>query len=174
MAHFRKTASVLLLVALAGCAPQTPYERYTSGEVMRNYPYRAGASGAQTQRAITDCQVSAAQRVPQQLLVQTTPTYVTPTQTQCNRYGTQTICNTTGGQIMGGQTYTSDANAGLRARVYAQCMADKGFRAVDLPACPVGTPLTATFTAPTLAPLARSSCYIVTPDGRTMIGNRGA
>jgi hypothetical protein len=168
-----KTASLLLLIAVAGCTPQTPYERYKSGTPLRSFPYKTGANAASSNRAITDCEVTAAQRVPQQLVIQTTPTYVTPTQTQCNRYGTQTFCNTTGGQVMGGETYSRDANAGLRSRVYGQCMADKGYTFVDIPACPQGTPLMGSFAEAKLRPLSRNTCYLVTPNGTMAVGNLG-
>ena len=166
-------STVISLILLAGCAAPTAYDRYKSGEVMRNFAYKAGATEARQQRDITDCQISAAQRVPQNLSVQTTPTYTSPTQTYCNRIGTQTFCNTTGGNTYGGQTYTTDTNAGLRVRAYGQCMVDKGYRFVNIPPCPIGTIVADLDKSKVLQPYSRATCYLVTPEGIGAIGNLG-
>ena len=163
----------VLASALVGCAPQTPYDRYKAGQPVQNFPYRAGDNEAKRQRSITDCQIEAAQRVPQQMVVRTTPSYTTPVQTQCNRIGTQTFCNSTGGDTYGGQTYTSDANAGLRVQAFAQCMGDKGYRFVNVPACPMGTTVADLDKSPVLRPFSRITCYVVTESGQNAMGNLG-
>lgn len=163
----------VLVSALVGCAPQTPYDRYKAGQPIQNFPYKAGANEAEIQRSVTNCQIEAAQRVPQQMVVQTTPSYTTPVQTQCNRIGTQTFCNSTGGDTYGGQTYTSDANAGLRVQAFAQCMGDKGYRFVNIPACPEGSEIKGSFLEPRLRKLSVNTCYVMTPDGRGAVGNLG-
>jgi hypothetical protein len=163
----------VLASALVGCAPQTPYDKYKAGQPIQNFPYKAGTTPAETQRTLTDCQIEAAQRVPQQMVVRTTPSYTTPVQTQCNRIGTQTFCNSTGGDTYGGQTYTSDANAGLRVQAFAQCMGDKGYRFVNVPACPMGTTAANLDKSPVLRPFSRNTCYFVTESGQSAVGNLG-
>lgn len=158
-----------LAAALTGCAtPQTAYDRYKAGEPLRNIPYKTGATEASLGRDLTNCRVVAAQRVPQQQVVQSTPGFTTPSQTICNRVGTQTICNTTGGQTFGGGVTTSDANAGLRQQVFGQCMIDRGYRYVSLPPCPQGAQMQ---TAQGLPPLSTRTCYVVTPNQRTLVGH---
>ena len=68
-------AILVPVFGLVGCAPQTPYDKYKAGQALQNFPYKAGTTQAQTEKAVTDCQIEAAQRVPQQMVVQTTPTY---------------------------------------------------------------------------------------------------
>lgn len=163
----------VLVSALVGCAPQTLYDRYKAGQPIQNFPYKAGANEAEIQRSVTNCQIEAAQRVPQKMVSRTTPSYTTPVQTQCNRIGTQTFCNSTGGDTYGGQTYTSDANAGLRVQAFAQCMGDKGYRFVNVPVCPEGAEIKGSFLEPRLRKLSVNTCYLITPDGRSFIGNLG-
>lgn len=157
-----------LALLLAACAPQTAYEKFKAGQPLQNFPYKTGGTQAQTQRDTTNCQVLAANRVPQHHVIRQSPSFTTPVQTTCNRIGTQTFCNSTGGDTFGGQTYSEDANAGLRQRVFAQCMADQGYRYVNIPVCPAGVTLDS---ADRLLPLSRTTCYRMTADGRGAIGN---
>lgn len=163
-----KVCSMLLVIGLAGCGPQTPYERYQAGEPLRGLPYKAGGTPATAVRDLTDCEVIAARQVPQQIVVSTTPTYTTPVQTSCNQIGSQTFCNSTGGQTYGGQTRSSDANAGLRQRVFNQCVADKQYRYVDIPACPSGVSISVA--SEVFPPLTPKTCYLVTPQGEYKMG----
>lgn len=165
---------ILLVFGLLGCAPQTPYDLYTSGQPLRGFPFKAGATYTSMESDAVNCQVEAAQRVPQQIVAQTTPTYTTPVQTSCNQIGTQTFCNSTGGQTYGGQTQLSDANTGLRQMAYAQCMVRNGYQSADIPACPAGTQPTSlrTSTSGGLLPLSNATCYLVTPSGQQFIGSR--
>lgn len=131
---FLKLGCVAVIFALGGCATSS-YQDYKAGKPLTSYPYKADANRAILQNEMTDCQVNAAQRVPQQTVISTTPTYTTPVQTFCNRVGYQTICNSTGGQTYGGNVVTSDANTDLRNRVFYQCMAGKGWEWVNIPVC---------------------------------------
>jgi hypothetical protein len=166
-------AILVPIFGLGGCAPQTSYEKYKAGQAIQNFPYKVGTTQVQTEKATTDCQIEAAQRVPQQMVVQTTPSYTTPVQTQCNRIGTQTFCNSTGGNTYGGQTYTTDANAGLRVSAFGQCMVGRGYRFVSIPPCPVGTTAADLGKSSVLLPLSRNTCYFVTPNNEGSIGNLG-
>lgn len=164
---------VLLAFGLLGCAAETQFQVYSSGEPLQNYPYKNGATPASKEWDITNCQIEAAQRVPQQMISQTSTAYTTPVQTYCNNIGTQTFCNSTGGQTFGGETTISDANAGLRQSAYGQCMAKQGYRYIDVPACPPGakaTSLQAT-AAGGLLPLSKTTCYIANPDDSYYVGN---
>jgi len=168
----RKTAALVSVLAVSACmsAPSF-YDNYKAGNPLRAFPYKAGVGWAQIDRDKTDCEIEAAQRVPQNIVVQTSPTWSTPTQTSCNQIGTQTFCNTTGGQTYGGQTTSSDANAGLRARAYAQCMGRKNYRFVDIPACPAGTDLSSQNNETVLRPLSRRTCYQAYPSGGYAMGD---
>jgi hypothetical protein len=133
-----------------------------------NFAYKTGGSGAAANNDITNCQVEAAQRVPQRQVSRTTASYTTPVQTSCNTIGTQTFCNSSGGDTIGGDNYTVDVNAGLRSKVFYQCMANKNYRYVNLPPCPNGVTLD---NARGLLPLSNTTCYRVSPDGRSQVGN---
>lgn len=167
-----KAASLVTIIGLVGCgAPQTLYDQYQAGIPLRAFAYKAGVGWSEIDRDKTNCEIEAAQRVPQNISVQTSPSYSTPTQTYCNQIGTQTLCNTTGGQTYGGQTTSSDANAGLRVRAYAQCMAGKNYRFVDIPACSAGTDLSSQNNETVLRPLSRTTCYQASPSGGYAIGD---
>ena len=163
----KTTITALVLLGLIGCVAttETAYEHFLAGKPWMNFAYKTGASFSSTNNDITNCQVEAAQRVPQQQVVQTTPSYTTNTQTFCNRIGTQTLCNTTGGQTIGGNTYSTDANAGLRSRVFYQCMANKNYRYVNIPPCPEGVVFRSSDAPGVLPPLSETTCYRVYPDG---------
>ncbi|MDE9451332.1 hypothetical protein J3R80_12725 [Aliiroseovarius sp. Z3] len=168
----KKIVAFIGLGFLASCvATQTPYEKYLEGKPLVNYPYKAGASPANIRNIGTDCEIEAAQRVPQNIVVRTTPTYTTPTQTYCNRVGTQVLCNTTGGQTYGGQVSSYDANANLRVRAYAQCMSRRGVRFLNIPACPNGVDLSSQNNEKVLRPLSKRTCYQVYPNGGLAIGD---
>lgn len=165
--------STLTLLGLIGCGAATvsSYEHFKSGKPWSNFAYKNGATLGSIGQDTTNCQVEAVQKVPQQQVFQTTPSYTTPTQTFCNRIGTQTLCNTSGGQTFGGNTYSTDANEGLRIKVFYQCMANKNYRYVNLPPCPDGAVLSGGAGKNTLPPLSNTTCYRVFPDDGWIIGN---
>ena len=160
------------LAFVLGCAAQmTPEQLYQAGKPFAVPFYKNGATVSVLESEELDCEVAAAQRVPQNIQVKTTPTYTTPTYTTCNNIGYSTFCNSTGGQIYGGQTYSVDANADLRGRAFSQCMAQKGWRSASIPPCPAGvTPEQLTVRANRLPTLSRGTCYIA-KDGVQVIGN---
>lgn len=162
----------LTFIGLIGCATAqlSPYEHFKAGKPWENFAYKTGATLPSLNQDITNCKVEAVQRVPQQQVIKTTPSFTTNTQTFCNRIGTQTICNTTGGNTIGGDVYTVDANTGLREQVYHQCMANKNYRYVNLPPCPEGV----TFkneNGKGLLPLSRTTCYRAFPNNGWEVGN---
>lgn len=118
-------AWLALPVALAACGP---------GEMA--YVYRQGATVAEADAATFDCRIAAAKEVPAATQVRSTPAWNTPTYTNCqtSRNG-QTNCVTSGGYQMGGDVYSFDRNAALRAEYFRRCLADRGFAIYQLPGC---------------------------------------
>ena len=170
---YRKAAALISVLTVSAClsAPSL-YDNYKAGLPLSAFPYKAGIGWAQIDWDKTDCEIEAAQRVPQHIVFQTSPTYTTPTQTNCHQIGTRTFCNTTGGQIYGGQTTSSDTNAGLRIRAYDQCMERKGYRFVNIPPCPAGTDLPSRQGETVFQPFSGRTCYQVYQSGSYAIGNR--
>ncbi|WP_172960954.1 hypothetical protein [Oceaniglobus roseus] len=110
----------LLPLLLLACAPYRGF-------------YREGVSVTRLNADLTDCEVSGVNRVPPNTQIRTTPIEVLPPRRVCSRDGLH--CRLIGGDIVGGETYTYDANAGLRARVISQCMAARGYSPVEIPMC---------------------------------------
>lgn len=137
-------AWLLLIATLVSCD--------TVPTVQQIY-WKNGTTSVQRSADFTPCEVEALRQVPAAMAVgqsptYTLPTYSTPAYTSCNGaaygygygYNYQSNCTTTGGsvsggQTMGGQIYSYDANLGLRQRVGAQCLAQKGWQLVSLPTC---------------------------------------
>lgn len=118
-------------VMLAGCMTATTND---------SYMYRdAPTTRQQKADAMLACEVYATKEVPTSNQTSTTPVYRTPTYTTpvyCNTIGGFTSCTggqTIGGNIVGGDVVTTDVNLGLRERVFANCMAKKGFRMTPFP-----------------------------------------
>jgi hypothetical protein len=157
-----KIASLVVFLSLIGCAtsPQTPFESYQAKIPFSNLPYKAGASWSSSDSDATDCRIEASQRVPQNIVESTTPTYTTPVSSQCNQIGTQTLCTQTGGRTRRGRTTSTDTNVSLRTRAYEQCMVNKNYRFVDIPACPPVPNLHALIIETALfPPLTPTTCY---------------
>lgn len=143
-------------VVLAACGPLGLY-------------YKAGAPVAEMNRAMTDCEVEALGKVPVDRRIERDPIRIVP----------RKVCDSAGNcrvfyDRVGGEVRTWDANAGLRSRVLNQCMADKGYSYVDLPACPQGVrnaaPAGVTTVLPRLSP---NSCAIRNNDGTFQIVTPG-
>lgn len=105
------------------------------------YAYKANTTNAKKSDDFLNCQVEAANKVPVNQRVGTTPVYTTPVYTTpmyttCTGYS----CVTTGGQVMGGDVYggdvySYDANEDLRIQVTLQCMQRKGYTMYDAKTC---------------------------------------
>ena len=153
--HLMGLAGVLFLV---GCAPLNTY-------------YKPGVSVNALERQTTACQTRALREVPSSTQVRRTPPRYIPGSRVCNAAGT---CVTRPGRYIPGELVTFDPNDGLRKRVEAQCMADKGYAPVSIPPCPDSiaraTPARATTTLPNLN---RNSCVIRNSDGSFQIVTRG-
>lgn len=136
---------------------------------LRTY-YAEGVSIAMLERDNTQCDVVALRDAPVANVVRQGPPRFIRTR-HCNSAGQ---CSTSGGYWIPGDVYTVDTNADLRARVKGQCMADRGYRPVEIPACPAGVARAApegqTITLPTLN---ETSCVIRNQDSSIQIVNRG-
>lgn len=95
------------------------------------FAYKPATNSVKKADDWTSCEIEAAQRVPVNTQVGQTPTFVTPMYTTCGAYS----CYTSGGQVMGGDVYSYDANAELRNRAQNQCMARKGYQLYEANLC---------------------------------------
>ncbi|NCO21791.1 MAG: hypothetical protein GW905_07270 [Rhodobacterales bacterium] len=146
----QKAKSVLILAVLAGCAPYSGY-------------YKAGQTVARLNTDQTACEVKGAQDVPPNTQLRRTPVELIPAREICDRHGK---CSVIPARIEGGEVYSYDANADLRARVVAQCMADKGYEKVSIPPCPDSVAKVAASRAPgVLPPLGPNICVAQGADG---------
>ena len=148
---FRKSLACIAFLFVVGCEASTDL-----------YLYREGGTVSRADNDFFECELAAARAVPQDTRVETTPTFTTPVQTNCYNtvYGVQ--CNTTGGQVYGGQTYTYDANSDLRSSFLARCLASRGYSVAEFPVCEA-TGLPASFRerlAGRLRPPAEGACYL--------------
>jgi len=146
----------LALLVLSGCLPVSTY-------------YAEGVSLAQLERDNTRCDVQALRAAPvANQTRQGAPRYVP--RRVCDAAGN---CYDRGGYWVPGEIYTVDVNAGLRTRVKALCMGDRGYRPVELPACPQAVARAAPpGPSPVLPRLNPNSCAIRT-DGGIRIVTRG-
>jgi hypothetical protein len=146
------------LLILTCCAPLNTY-------------YKPGASVPTLNKDTTACEVQALRDVPPSTLTRLKPPVYIPAGRTCNAAGQ---CVDVPGYYVPGGYETYDPNDGLRLRVERQCMADKGYAPVSIPACPdavaKAAPLRATRTLPRLT---ETSCVIHNADGSFQIVNRG-
>ncbi|NOD77984.1 hypothetical protein [Ruegeria sp. HKCCD4332] len=133
--------------------------------------YREGATVSRLQQETTQCQLKAVQEVPVANQIRQSPPTYWPGRTYCDGRGR---CYQSPGWWQPGRVYTVDVNQGLRNTVEAQCMAQKGFRPVSLPACKqnVKSSVPATRTT-TLPPLTTQSCFVKFDDGSFQIISPG-
>lgn len=112
---------------LVSCAPQ-----------LKTNVILPNASLTDAKKLKLECEVAATKEIPSAMATFTSPTYTTPSNTECRVagvYSDRLDCTTTGGQTLGGELKTIDANLSLRQRVYLQCLENKGFIAYTLPIC---------------------------------------
>ncbi|MEL7100045.1 MAG: hypothetical protein AAGM84_14565 [Pseudomonadota bacterium] len=148
----------LVLAALSACVPVSTY-------------YREGASVAFLERTQTACEVAALRDAPVATVTRQGPPRYIPGPRVCDAAGK---CFTRAGYYVPGPVYTVDVNKDLRERVEQQCMADKGFVPVSIPACPPGIANAVTPGATKRLPKLRpEACAIRNSDGSFQIVNRG-
>jgi hypothetical protein len=137
-------------------------------EESKNYLFKPGISVDTKSKDFFECKVAAATAVPANTQIDTTPIFNTPVQTNCYSYGYSGVqCSSTGGQVYGGDTYSYDANAGLRQEHEARCMAARGYRVSQFPVCaPSKVPTDfATIAGSTIRPPKEGSCIVVFANG---------
>lgn len=155
---FRALPALICLMALPACLPVQTY-------------YRAGASLSLLERTQTACEVAALKDAPVAQIVRQGPPRYVPGARTCTAAG---VCTTQAGFYVPGPVYTEDRNAALRTRLERQCMADKGFAPVSIPACPPGIVRAAPAGATTTLPrLEAGSCAIRNSDGSFQIVTQG-
>lgn len=131
--------------------------------------HKAGVPVAAMTNTLTDCEVEALGKVPVDRRIERDPVRIVPRRI-CDSAGNCTVVY----DRVGGEVRTYDANAGLRARVLNQCMSNKGFTYVNLPACSQGVKNAAPAGATTVLPrLAANSCAIKNGDGTFRIVTPG-
>ena len=116
---------VILLALALGAAACAPVELW----------YRPGVTQTRADRDLTDCEVAALAKVPVSTQIRRSPSYYLPPRRVCDTKGN---CVLRPGRFVRGNVYSYDANAGLRQRVVAQCMADRGYRPVAVRRCEAG------------------------------------
>ncbi len=149
---------VFPFLLLAACAP-----------LQTNY--KAGVSVTQLNRDQTQCDVRAEREVPTRLQIRRLPPEFVPARRVCRKDGK---CRVIEGYWIPGNTVTYDPNQNLRARVAQQCMADRGYAPVSIPACGDAVRAAAPARATTRLPrLTDRSCVIRNRDGSFQIVNVG-
>jgi hypothetical protein len=132
--------------------------------------HKPGAPVSEMNRAMTNCEVSALNRVPVDQRISRDPIRIVPRRV-CDSAGNN--CTTFYDRV-GGEVRTWDANADLRGRVLNQCMADQGYNFINLPACSQAVRKAAPPRATTVLPLlAPNSCAIRNNDGTFQIVTPG-
>lgn len=146
------------LIGLAACADLQTY-------------YKPGASVERLNRDTLACEVKALKDVPSSLVVRRLPPVYIPGKRVCDGDGN---CSRGRGYYVPGGVERYDPNDGLRLRVERQCMADRGYAPVSIPACPDGVARAAVPKATTRLPqLTEASCVIRNSDGSFQIITRG-
>jgi len=140
-----KIRAILALVLLGGCAPLGVF-------------YKPGAPVAVVDRALLDCRVEAAQKVPVRQVTRVIPGAFMPPRRVCDNKGN---CRLLPGFRDPPSYVTEDANTGLRKDVVTQCMADQGYQYVRIPNCSAGISQAVTPKQTTIYPrLHESSCVV--------------
>ena len=155
---FRIGFVLLSAAALSACVPLSTY-------------YREGVTLSALERDRTACEVAALRDAPVATVVREGPPRYIPGVRRCDAAGK---CITRPGRYVPGPIYSVDVNADLRGRVLQQCMADRGYVPVTIPACSAAiaraAPPVATNRLPKLRP---ETCAIRNSDGSFRLVNRG-
>jgi hypothetical protein len=154
----RVFALFILMSCVAGCLPVATY-------------YKEGARLERLQSDEIACARDALSGAPVANQVRQAPPRYIPPVRSCNAAGQ---CTVRGGYWLPGEVYTVDVNAPLRRRIENQCMAKRGYRPVEIPACPPGIAKAAPPGATTVLPtLSARSCAIRLDDGTFRVVTRG-
>lgn len=96
---------------------------------------KPGVTLSESERIKISCEQKAIRDVPAAYITTQTRSSQAPVSTTCGYdYIGRVVC-TDSGSVASSQTSVSDANQGLRNRVYFQCLNDKGFLLYTAPGC---------------------------------------
>lgn len=164
MFRLRAPVGVAIVLLVSGCQMTTADLVSQGKPIEKIYPVKSGVTIDRYNDDILNCEVEAANRVPQNMSVGTTPVYRTPVRTHCYSTGYGGVnCTQTGGQTYGGHAYSYDANAGLRVRAQQQCLERLGYRVATIPKCPPNAKVRPVSTK--LPPLSAGTCYVAYDKG---------
>jgi hypothetical protein len=152
-------------VLIAGGCQMTTADLVKQGKpIEKFYPVKKGVTADSYENDWLNCKIEAAQRVPQNMSIGTTPVYRSPVQTQCYSTGYGGArCTQTGGQTYGGNTYSYDANAELRLEAQNQCLTQSGYRSTLIPKCSPDAKIREVGNK--LPPLSAGTCYVADENG---------
>ena len=156
---FRISLLIAIGLGLAGCLPVSTY-------------YREGVSLATVERDELRCEVAALRDAPVHEVVRQGPPVYVPGKQVCTATG---VCSSTPGHYVPGEIYTVDRNKSLRQSLARQCMVNRGYAPVEIPACPnaVAQAAPAPSASDRLPKLTPESCAIRTPGGGIQIVTQG-
>jgi len=156
LARMMRFAQILCFATvLAGCAPLQIY-------------HKPGVPVAKLRTDTLACEVQALRDAPVAQQTQQNPPVFIPPRKTCDSSGQ---CIHEGGYWVPGRIYTVDVNQDLRSRVETQCMANRGYAPVSIPACPSG--IKSLERTKVLPRLTERSCAIRNDDGSFLIVNQG-
>ncbi len=114
----RTSAISFVFLGLVACGPLPVY-------------YNTGSDQTRTNSDTLSCKVNALKDAPVANQIRHRPPVYYPGRQHCNNGN----CWTTPGYWVDGGTYTVDVNLGLRSQLEQRCMAQKGYRRLELPRC---------------------------------------
>lgn len=116
------------------------------------------------QNTLLSCEVDALAKAPVATQIRQGPPRYIPGTRYCSSNGR---CYRNGGFFVSGEVYSVDVNARLRGDLTTQCMGRQGYRSIEVPRCPAGTPNTADAgSAAAMQPLQESSCVVKDTGGK--------
>ncbi|KAA0920936.1 hypothetical protein [Aquicoccus porphyridii] len=153
-----KKLTMIALALLAGCGPMGLY-------------YKPGISLAGIERDEIACTLKAEREVPVRNVSRVIPGQWIPGHKVCPKKGQ---CHVTPGYMTPSRVVTEDANLGLRNRVAALCMQDRGYSRISLPPCPREVAQSVPPAITTVMPkrLSPSACVIRHGRGAFQVVNR--
>lgn len=113
------SAFSFVFLGLAACGPLPVY-------------YKTGSDQTRTNSDTLTCEVKALKDAPVANQIRQRPPVYYQGRRHCNSSGS---CWTSPGYWVDGGTYTVDVNQGLRNQLEQNCMAQKGYRRLELPRC---------------------------------------
>ncbi len=134
--------TLLVSLALAGCVSTQPVY------------YAEGVTLSTRAADLAQCQASAHQQFPVQMVTRFTPRVYVPPRQVCNSAG---ACHIRPGYFDGGDPYQVDLNRAGRAQAQQSCMATRGYARISLPSCEAGTAVRPSATMP---PLQNGTCIM--------------